>query len=125
VRKAVSRLARTFEEFKVGRTFAATSTMSAEQHAQKAWEAYQSAASAAKGIVIGHGDAPIGQAYNGWQAFRTLNWSPEINRAWIEGAVDAGLPVKLVGAFQDVVRGSITWWEIEWTIARGGRLVAG
>ncbi len=109
--------ATTFEEFMVGRTFGTA------EEAQKAWEVYQRAGQAGKGLVIGHGDAPIKAAHDGWQAFRTTFWTDLINSEWIEGAVDAGLPVKLVTLFNDVVRGSVTWDEIQWVISRGGTLI--
>jgi hypothetical protein len=52
------------------------------------------------------------------------NWTHEINMAWIDGAVDSGLPVRLATSFDDVVRGSVTWDEIQRVISNGGTLVA-
>jgi hypothetical protein len=75
--------------------------------------------------VIGHGDAPIESAFDGWQALRMLqtSWTEEVNWAWIDGAIAAGKPVRLVTPFQDVIRGSTTWREIERVIYRGGTLI--
>ena len=118
--KNAVRVLSSFDEFKVGRNF-----KSAEE-ALKAWEAYQQAAKAGKGIVIGHGDDALKTSFDGWQAFRMREdkWTLEINRAWIDGAIDAGLPVRLATTFDDVVRGSVTWDEIQRVITRGGTLVA-
>ena len=97
------RVATSFDEFAAVRRF------SSQAEAQKAWAAYRQAANAEKGIVIGHGDAPINSAFNGWQALRTSNWTQAVNDAWIDGAVDAGLPVRLVTPFKQVYPGSVTW----------------
>jgi hypothetical protein len=44
--------------------------------------------------------------------------------ALIDGAVDAGKPVRLATPFDRVYRGTVTWREIQRVISRGGRLVA-
>ena len=110
-----------FEEFMAGRTFG-----SAEE-AQRAWAYYQQAARAESGLVIGHGNAPIMESFNGWQALRMgqNTYTEAINQAWIEGAVDSGLPVRLVTSLEQVIRDSTTWQEIQWVINRGGMLIGG
>jgi hypothetical protein len=127
---ATPRVSTVFDDFRAVREFRS------EAEGQKAWEVYQRAASAEKGIVIGHGDAAIHEAFDGWQAFRMLNdspvtrrmnsvtWTEDINMAWIDGAVDAGKPVRLATPFDRVYRGTVTWREIQRVISRGGRLVA-
>jgi hypothetical protein len=86
---------------------------------------YQHAATAKRGIVIGHGGAPIDAAFDGWQAFRIMGkkWTRRINMAWIDGAVDAGKAVRLVTPFEQVRRGTVTWAEIQRVVSRGGTLV--
>jgi hypothetical protein len=113
------RVATSFDVFIKDRTFTTL------QEAEKAWEVYQQAANST-GLIIGHGDIPIQFATDGWHALRMLQkqWSVEVNKAWIHGAVDAGKPVRLVTPFADVIRGSVTWNEIEWVISRGGKLIA-
>lgn len=86
---AVPRVAATFEEFMVGRSFATT------EEAMFAWEKYQAAASS-KGIVIGT-NAQV-QAHAGQDGFAVLNfirgmannmppfkgnWTWAINKAWL------------------------------------------
>ena len=118
------RAATTFEEFNQGRDLVG-------DEAQTAWRVYQQAASAQKGILIGHDNAAIEQAYDGWQALRLTSWTRSVNMAWIDGAIDAGLPVKLVTTFDNVRRTApngdltITWQEILRVISRGGQLMAG
>jgi YD repeat-containing protein len=74
-------LAQTIEDFRQTRYF------ENDQEAQVAWRVYQQAASARRGLVIGHGDDPINEAYNGWQALRISKseWTPRVNMAWIDG----------------------------------------
>ena len=109
-----------FDDFLVGRTFKSPA------EARKAFDVYQQAAKADKGILIGHGDDAIGQAFDGWQAFRIMErqWTPRINMSWIDGAVDAGKPVRLITPFENVRRGSVTWDEIQRVISRGGELIS-
>lgn len=113
-------VASNFDDFLVGRNF----TSPAE--ARKAFDVYQRAAGAEKGILIGHGDDAISLAFDGWQAFRIMErqWTPRINMAWIDGAVDAGKPVRLTTPFNNVRRGSVTWDEIQRVISRGGELIS-
>jgi hypothetical protein len=121
-----------------GRTFDGTKRldgtvdMTPAQEAQKAWEVYQQAANAGKGIVIGHDSAPIYASGDGWVALRGLNWSPAINDAFIDGALDARLAVKLVTPFEDLQmvnivtnQLSITWQEVLRVVAAGGKLIGG
>jgi hypothetical protein len=112
-------LAKNFEEFMVGRTF------EEEWMGPKAWAVYQQASRAEKGVVIGHDNAPIDVGFDGWQALRVLptRWHEDINNAWIDGAVDAGLPVRLATPFEKVRRGTVTWREIERVLYRGGTLI--
>jgi hypothetical protein len=109
-----------YDRFRIGREFAS------EPEAQKAREIYQQAGTAENGLVIGHDEAPINAVCDGWQALRIsrAQWTPSVNMAWIDGATDAGLPVRLVTPFEDVYRGSTIWDEIERVISRGGILIA-
>jgi len=114
------KVASSLDEFLIGRHF------DSQAEARKAYEAYKNAAKADKGILIGHGDDALRQAFNGWQTFRIKEsqWTIGINMAWIDGAVDAGKPVRLVTPFNQVRRGSVTWGEIQRTLLRGGELIA-
>lgn len=107
--------------------FLSTRTFASQAEAQRAWSAYGMAASAKKGLVIGHGEAPIQAAFNGWQALRMpqSQWTPAVNMAWIDGAVESGLPVRVVGPVSRVgVTGdlTVTWQEILRVIGTGGKL---
>ncbi len=96
-----------------------------DTEAAKAFEVYQNAGKAQKGIVIGHDLDPINQGYNGWQAFRMKadDWTYEINMSWIDGAVDAGKPVLIATPYDKIKVGSITWQEMMRVINRGGKVV--
>ena len=96
-----------------------------EKEAAKAFEVYQDASRAEKGIVIGHDLDPLNQCYNGWQAFRmkAVDWTEEINMSWIDGAVDAGKPVLVATPFDKIRIGSITWKEMSRVVSRGGKVV--
>jgi hypothetical protein len=96
-----------------------------DREASKAFEVYQNAGKAQKGIVIGHDLDPINQGYNGWQAFRMKadDWTYEINMSWIDGAVDAGKPVLIATPYDKIKVGSITWQEMMRVISRGGKVV--
>jgi RHS repeat-associated protein len=108
-----------FAEFAVGRTF------KDGEEARRAWNAYQRGAGAEAGIVIGHADDPIKLAFDGRQAFRMRSdtYTENINRAWIEGAVDAGRKVIVATPLERIRRKSVTWSEIQWATSRGGNLV--
>jgi hypothetical protein len=43
--------------------------------------------------------------------------------AWIDGAIDAGKPIRLATPFDEVYEGSITWIEIMRIRSRGGTLI--
>lgn len=118
----------TLEEFTSGSGLAFQS----QAEAAKAFEMYQLAANAPKGIVIGHGMAPIGEAYNGWQAFRMLGvaptpgavtWTESINMAWVMGAGHAGKPVLLATPFIAIRFQSVTWFELSQALASGAKVV--
>lgn len=96
-----------------------------DKEAAKAFEVYQNAGKAQKGIVIGHDLDPINQGYNGWQAFRMKadDWTYEVNMSWIDGAVDAGKPVLIATPYDKIKVGSITWQEMMRVINRGGKVV--
>jgi RHS repeat-associated protein len=96
-----------------------------DKEAAKAYEVYQRASKAEKGIVIGHDLDPINQAYNGWQAFRMKadDWTYEINMSWIDGAIDSGKPVLCATPYDKIKVGSITWQELMRVRNRGGTVV--
>jgi hypothetical protein len=115
------------DEFKAGSGLAFKNA----DEAAKAFEAYQMASKATKGIVIGHDLDPIKNAYGGWQALRMLDkdWTRNINMAWIDGAVDSGKPVLLVTPYDNIrdaenaLKGTVTWQEVMRVIGRGGKVV--
>lgn len=115
------KLFNSFDDFKARSGFVFRS----DKEAAKAFEVYQNAGKAQKGIVIGHDLDPINQGYKGWQAFRMKadDWTYEINMSWIDGAVDAGKPVLIATPYDKIKVGSITWQEMMRVINRGGKVV--
>ena len=62
-------------------------------------------------------------ATGGWKALRGTTWSPEINDAFIDGAIDAGKPIKLVTPLGKIRPNSVTSREIDRVRSRGGNLI--
>ena len=71
------KLFNSLDDFKARSGFVSRS----DKEAAKAFEVYQNAGKAQKGIVIGHDLDPINQGHKGWQAFRMKadDWTYEIN----------------------------------------------
>lgn len=98
--------ARSPAEFFAGRCFPT------ELIAQKAWVVYQRAANS-KGLIIGFGDDVVKYgARDGWdilalseKALKLAKGKEEwwyINKAWLDGAIDAGVRVRLISRGDDV-----------------------
>jgi hypothetical protein len=111
-----------FDAFREGREFADL------DEARKAWDVYQRT-SKSNGLILGELTETYKHATDGWDVLNTLNWSPEVNRAWLDGAIDAGRPIRLVGDASKI--GSLgnpsnamnmTRWEIGYILSRGYEL---
>lgn len=117
-KKIVTRIFDSFDEFVKGRDFFDDAGKFDLDEARKAWEVYQRSSNS-QGLIIGKLDDTYKYATGGWDVLLTTNWSPEINRAWLDGAIDAGLPVKLVSLAEELATMKFTRWEIGYLLSRG------
>jgi hypothetical protein len=97
-----------------------------KKEADLARDGYQKA-SKSDGVVFGRGNAPFMKAKKGEYFYRIPEEldSVAINMAVIDGAMDAGKPVRLVSDFT-LIWGktqSRYWLEIERVVCRGGTLI--
>ncbi len=113
-----------FDNFARGRDFFDDLGRFDSVQAQKAWEVYQRAGTS-KGLLIGGRNDVANALGDGWDKLGTLNWSPEINRAWLDGAIDAGLPIRLVTPANVLDKLDWTRWEIGHLLSRGYELRGG
>ena len=61
-----------------------------------AWRVYQESRYASSTLVIGRLDDTADAARLGYQRLNTTGWTPAVNDAWVQGAIDAGRKLKLV-----------------------------
>ena len=125
--QALEVLSKAEKAFRVGRNF------ETEAEAAKAWQVYQRAAQS-KGLIIGKNQEILEHA--GQEGRDVLHfvmgknlpkggWSWEINKAWLDGAVDSGKSVKLLTRTKELPRSGTLWDEFNYLISKGYRLVDG
>lgn len=67
------------------------------QEAAAAWRAYRESNTTTNTLVIGSlKDTAAAAQTGGLQRLFTENWTPQVNDAWVKGAIDARRPLKLV-----------------------------
>jgi len=103
---------------------------SSAEEAQKAWEVYQRAARS-EGLIIGKTKEILQHGSQaGWDVLyfvRDLKaplggWTWEINKAWLDGAVDARLPVRILTRADELPRSGALWREFNYLISKGYRV---
>lgn len=126
-RKLFAKVFNSFEAFARGRTFASPA------EAQKAWQVYQRAARS-KGLIIGKTQEILRHAGQGGRdvLYFVLDskapyggWTWEINKAWLDGAVDARLTVKLLTPASELPKSGALWREFNYLISKGYMIKGG
>ncbi|MGH8076283.1 MAG: LysM peptidoglycan-binding domain-containing protein, partial [Lysobacter sp.] len=75
------------------------STFKSAREAEIGWDWYQRAATGSGTLVIGRQVDTGAAATRGFERLNitpATDWTPQINDAWLQGAIDAGRPVRLV-----------------------------